>query len=236
MDTDSEESASGHDDGHSSSNDEKALSKKPKRAVVPKSNKGPKAPRSLDDIRAGYKANQKLESSRPNSPRRSTRNSPAGTTQSVSSQDVISAPRLGDAWEDVVKLFQEAFQDYRDAVIERDEKDADAFGIVENSLKDVGMTVLKRGRHDGSNDEVRAKCKQFLQYVTSYCQHHNQAEMHSFFENLLSQQNEGTLFFIEIVFQLILFQVKIFMEKARKHKAKWEKAEMSMTTQSRVRI
>ena len=227
MDSDSGESSSEQEDDNPSSNDEKARLKKPKRAAPHKPTKTPKAPRSLVDIQAEYKTNKQVQCLPPNSSAHSTSPSPMATTtsHSGSSQDVISAPN-GDAWDDVVTLFQEVIQDYRDAVMTRDDKDDDAFGNVEKALKDIGLTLFKRSRRHDSSDQVQAKCQQFLQYVSSYCQHHNQAEMQAFFENLLSQHNEGLLFYLKIFFVLNFVQVTKILMSVRKESRKSGKGGM----------
>ena len=206
---DSGESSSEHEDGNSSSNDEKAP-KQTKRPAQPNSTKTTKAPRSLADIQVEYKTKKPLQSLAPISSDQSTRQSPVPTTTSLSgsSQDYIPAPQNGDAWDDVVMQFQEVIEDYRHAVMTPDDKDAEAFGNLEKSLKDIGLTLSKRrGRHD-SNEQVQAKCQQFLQYVATYCQHHNQAEMHAFFENLLSQRNEGPSIYLLMFYIHNFSQVK----------------------------
>ena len=61
----------------------------------------------------------------------------------------------------------------------------------ETRLKDIGSIILETCQSDNSDESVKAKCQQFLQYVSGYCQSQNQMEMHAFFGDLLTRKDKG---------------------------------------------
>ena len=91
--------------------------------------------------------------------------------------------------------FQETFQDFREAVVTGgcDEvESAIAFTNLQNALKEVGGSILKASQCDkAEGPALKAKCRQFFQYVSSFSHHHNQSDMNEYFTNLLNQTHEG---------------------------------------------
>ena len=119
-----------------------------------------------------------------------------GSQSDCSQLDVIPAP-LADNWGDLVAEFQDTFQDFREAVVTGgcDEvESATAFTNLQKALKDVGGKVLQSSRSDKTEGQVqKAKCQQFLQYVSNFSQHHQKLDMHAFFADLLKQSLEGNI-------------------------------------------
>ena len=191
MDSNSGESSSEEGSRDSSEDEPKGHSKQSDHATNPRK-KTTKAHRTLDNIKADFQTKQRMQKHRTDSSRRSTRQSPIQSTQSMTSQDFVPSPKTSNAWGDTVSSFQCTFQRYRESVMDEDK--SDDLASAEIKLKAIGSTLLKRCQSEKSDDTVKAKCRQFLQYVCGYCESQNQMPMHAFFSNLLSEQVKGYLF------------------------------------------
>jgi hypothetical protein len=211
VDSTSGKSSSDEDSQQSSADEHKPRSQqRDLNASTAKKTKSTKN-RSLTEIKASYQNSNSLQTLPRNATGVETRRSPQHSSQSGGSQDFIPLPQIGTGWDEIVSSFQSIFQNYREAVMEKD--NSNELASAEISLKEIGATILETCLSDNSDDSVKAKCQQFLQYVSGYCQSQNQMEMHAFFGDLLTQKDQGIVLrilrFITFVFRFCVQKTKL---------------------------
>ena len=210
MDSSSGESSSDGDSQQSSGDERKSRSQQRHLNASPAKKTTSKPNRSLNDIKASYQNNNSLQTLPHNATAVETRRSPQQSSQSGGSQDFIPSPQIRTGWDEIVSSFQSTFQNYREAVMEMD--NSNELESAETRLKEIGTTLLQICQSESSDDSVKAKCQQFLQYVSGYCQSQNQMEMHALFGDLLTRKDQGIVIsklrFITYFFEIVLKKQK----------------------------
>jgi hypothetical protein len=193
VESDSDYSQSGQCTKPNSSDNNKR-SKQQRRSEKP--NDKAKKPRSLNDIKADLKNSKQVPPTQ-GIPSQSPKHSSAEDSSHGDSQPEFIATPVDDGWDTLVEKFQETFQDFREAVVtgRYDEvESASAFMVLQSALKEVGGSILQASQSEkAEGPALKAKCRQFFQYVSSFSHHHKQSEMHDFFMNLFNQTNQGRI-------------------------------------------
>ena len=131
--------------------------------------------------------------------------SPQSLSTSTTTPTEVATDKARDSWESFVVEFQESMQVYREKVRKfkddgEQQYDVDVWAY-ERHVRELGLRLVRTWRSQASEDDVKVRAKQLLNYVAAYCESTGRITLRDEFLLFIAQCVEGIQNLIEWFFQ-----------------------------------
>ena len=121
--------------------------------------------------------------------------SPQSLSTSTTTPTEVATDKARDSWESFVVEFQESMQVYREKVRKfkddgEQQYDVDVWAY-ERHVRELGLRLVRTWRSQASEDDVKVRAKQLLNYVAAYCESTGRITLRDEFLLFIAQCVEG---------------------------------------------